>query len=74
MRKMKIENEKVQNEYPLVDLLDSSSLEFLKSLTGRDYRKTSNVKGKIMWADNSMTTFQLKLLMEEMPKGALHGR
>ena len=74
MRKMKIENEKVQNEYPLVDLLDSSSLEFLKNLTGREYRKTPDVKGKIIRADNSMTTFQLKLLMEEMPKGALHGR
>jgi len=71
---MKIENKKVQNEYPLVDLLDSSSLEFLKNLTGRDYRKTPNVKGKIIRPDNSMTTFQLKLLMEEMPKGALHGR
>ena len=74
MRKMKIENEKVQNEYPLVDLLDSSSLEFLKNLTGREYRKTPDVKGKIIRADNSMTTFQLKLLMEEMPKGVLHGR
>jgi len=74
MRKMKIENEKVQNEYPLVDLLDSSSLEFLKSLTGRDYREPPNVKGKIIRADNSMTTFQLKLLMEEVPKGELHGQ
>ena len=74
MRKMKIENEKLQNEYPLVDLLDSSSLEFLKNLTGREYRKTPDVKGKIIRADNSMTTFQLKLLMEEMPKGARHGR
>ena len=74
MRKMKIENEKVQNEYPLVDLLDSSSLEFLKNLTGREYRKTPDVKGKIIRADNSMTTFQLKLLMEEVPKGVLHGR
>ena len=69
-----MENEKVQNEYPLVDLLDSSSLEFLKNLTGKDYRKTPNVKGKIIRTGNSMTTFQLKLLMEEMPKGALHGR
>jgi len=74
MRKMKIENKKVQNEYPLVDLLDSNSLEFLKNLTGRDYRKTPNVKGKIIRAESSMTTFQFKLLMEEMPKGELHGR
>ena len=67
--------EKVKNSYPLADLLNRDSLEFIRKLTGKDYKRTTpQSKGKIIRADNSMTTFQLKLLMEEKPKGELYGR
>ena len=71
---METENDKIQNEYPLADLLGSSSLEFINRLTSKDYRRTPKRKTKIIRAKSSMTTFQLKLLMEEVPKGELHGR
>jgi len=69
-----LEKEKVKKEYPLVDLLGRSSLDFLNEFAGKDYRRTPQSKGKIMRAKSSMGTFQFKLLMEEIPKGKLHGR
>ena len=66
--------EKAKNSYPLVDLLDRNSLEFLKKLTGKDYKKKSKVKGKFKKVKESISTFQLKILMEKMPKGKLYGK
>ena len=66
--------DKVKNSYPLADLLDRDSLEFLKNLTGKDYRKESRKKEKTIRVKKSISTFQLKVLMEEMPKGELYGR
>ena len=66
--------EKAKNSYPLADLLGSDSLEFLKKLTGKDYKKKSKVKGKFIKVKESISTFQLKILMEKMPKGKLYGK
>ena len=69
-----MKEEETKNEYPLIDLLGKSSLEAIGKIIGRGYRRTRKDKKKIIVTNGSMTTFQLKLLMEEMPKGALHGR
>jgi len=66
--------DKTKNSYPLADLLDKGSLEFLKNLTGKDYSKKSKEKEKIIRVKKSISTFQLKVLMEERPKGELYGR
>ena len=66
--------EKVKNSYPLADLLDRGSLEFIKKLTGKDYRRKSKAKGKFIRVKESISTFQLKILMEKMPKGKLYGK
>ena len=66
--------DKTKNSYPLADLLDRGSLEFLKKLTGKDYSKKSSEKEKIIRVKKSISTFQLKVLMEERPKGELYGR
>ena len=71
---MKLRNEKLRNEYPLADLLNRGSLDFLKKITGKNYGRTKRKKTKITATNNSITTFELKLLMEEVPKGELYGR
>ena len=69
-----LKKEKDKKEYPLVDLLGESSLEFVSKIMGKDYVRRSKNKGKIIRGKSSMGTFQLKLLMEEVPKGKLYGR
>ena len=69
-----MEEEKTKKEYPLVDLLGRSSLELLSKIAGKNYSRTPRGKTKIIKAKSSMSTFQLKLLMEEVPKGKLYGR
>lgn len=71
---MKLRNEKLRKEYPLADLLDRGSLDLLKKITGKNYGRTKQKRIKITATNNSITTFELKLLMEERPKGELYGR
>jgi hypothetical protein len=69
-----MKEEKNKKEYPLLELLDKSSLEFISKISGKNYNQDPVGKIKIFRTKSSMGTFQFKLLMEKAPEGKLYGR
>ena len=58
--------------YPLKSLLDRKSLYVITKLSGKGYERIG--KKPAIISSTSMTTYELKMLMEERPKGRLHAK
>ena len=58
--------------YPLKALIDRRSLFVLTKLSGKGIKE--DIKKPAVISSSSMTTYELKMLMEERPKGRLHAK
>ena len=69
-----MKNEFKKDRHLLVDLIDSRSLEAINRMSKKKYRRTKRIKDKITCIDKSISTYELKMIMEERPRGRLYGR